>query len=962
MRFSLTLLITLAFTFHAHAQVDSLVELSKKYLSTSLDSSKAAFELAVAECKRTNNDTTLILISCDYARHLERAGEHDLAFHYLHRAKALKSQYALLNKFQFRLFREYYAAHFMILENYDSGLFYAQKQLPVATDSGRKGLVHNRLGMVYAGKRDMVMALENYNQAMAFQQSPNVDPLDRAVVYSNLGTLYEDDGDFERAEAWYLKCIDVYKNAEDKPNEFLLWNNLAILYEHQKKYDESLAMMAKAEAMLPDLDNDMDSKAIVETNTGNALVHSGRAAESIPRFKNAITYFEQAGNMRGSVTSRRQLAEAYHLLGRDREGEREAFTTIDLAKKNGFNDLVTDAYHDLYEIYAALGNYPQAYKYQRLYYNVQDSLNGRERRSKVGLLEKNYEIAQQEAAKTKLERENELFAVQAKVDNVTRISLISGVVLLGLVAFGFVVAYRRSRERNLMLAEQKSKIEDQAKQLQEAALAKTRFFTNVSHELRTPVTLLNGMLELIQEGNKAEHQLKERMEIALGSSRRLQYLVGEVLDLSRTETGKSEVSKRKVEIYPLLTRILYAFESLFVKKNLTLHYQSEELKHVFVSLDLDKFEKIINNLVYNAVKFNRNDGWIKVTGGVSDDSVVIEIADSGIGIQEKDLPHIFDRFYQAAPTNTAEGIGVGLSLVKEFTTLHGGDVSVASRVGEGTTFTLRFPIGDVSAVPADESVTLPEVSFSAFDKATVLLVEDNDEMRYYLKSILGSSVSLAEARNGREAIKWLQSNTPDLIISDVMMPEMDGNELVRKLKASEAWKRIPIVVLTARAAEDDLLHFLSFGVDDYIIKPFNARELKIRVHNLLSNQVLRQQWNSKPVEEEEKETTPTEADVFLSRVKEFVAGNVSKIDLGIGDLADHMAMSERQLYRKCGAVAGMTPAQLIKECKLDIAYQLLVTKKVTKIVELARSLGYENVSYFSKMFSERYGKRPTDMI
>jgi CheY-like chemotaxis protein len=244
----------------------------------------------------------------------------------------------------------------------------------------------------------------------------------------------------------------------------------------------------------------------------------------------------------------------------------------------------------------------------------------------------------------------------------------------------------------------------------------------------------------------------------------------------------------------------------------------------------------------------------------------------------------------------------------------------------------------------------------------VLLVEDNDEMRYYLKSILGSSVSLAEARNGREAIKWLQSNTPDLIISDVMMPEMDGNELVRKLKASEAWKRIPIVVLTARAAEDDLLHFLSFGVDDYIIKPFNARELKIRVHNLLSNQVLRQQWNSKPVEEEEKETTPTEADVFLSRVKEFVAGNVSKIDLGIGDLADHMAMSERQLYRKCGAVAGMTPAQLIKECKLDIAYQLLVNKKVTKIVELARSLGYENVSYFSKMFSERYGKRPTDMI
>jgi CheY-like chemotaxis protein len=367
--------------------------------------------------------------------------------------------------------------------------------------------------------------------------------------------------------------------------------------------------------------------------------------------------------------------------------------------------------------------------------------------------------------------------------------------------------------------------------------------------------------------------------------------------------------------------------------------------------------------MYNAVKFNHENGWIEVKGKASGDSMVIEVADSGVGIAEKDLPHIFDRFYQGQEPGNTEGIGVGLSLVNEFTRLHHGDVTVTSKLNEGTRFTLTFPLGDASAAThAEESTPLPDVSLSEFERSTVLLVEDNDEMRFYLREILGTTVKTFEARNGREALKYLKDQTPDLIISDVMMPEMDGSELLKHLKGSEELKRIPVVVLTARAAEEDLLHFLNFGVDDYIVKPFNARELKIRIHNLLSNQELRKQWNSKPIEDEEKESTPTETDVFLKRVREFVGSNISNPNPGIGDLADHMAMSERQLYRKCGAIAGMTPAQLIKDIKLDIAWQQLISKKVTKVSELARSLGYENVSYFSRLFSERYGKRPADLM
>ena len=961
MRLTLALLISGCISFSSFAQVDSLLNVAREYVGTNLDSSRMVFEIALAECKRLNNDSLLINITCKYARTLGWAGEHETAMYYLNRAKALKSPLAMFNRIQYRLYHEYFTSHYMMRENYDSGFFYVMKQLPIAPDSVLKALSYNRLGLVYNSMGDMVKALESYNLALTYQQSPKTPVGDFAIVYNNMGILYEDDGDLDRAEEFYLKALAIReKEGGAADSRFNLWNNLAILYEHQQRYEESLAMMKKAESLLPEL-NDFRSKGMIAVNTGNTLVHAGRAAESIPLFKTAIENFAAEGNDRGVCNAHRQLAEAYKRIGNYRDAEREAFIAVDLAVKLHYQDLERDAYVDLSDIYAATKDYQRAFKYQILFRNIQDSLTSRDRRSKVGLLEKNYELAQQERVKAKLERENDLHIIQAKVDNVTRVSLISGLVVLGMVAFGLVVAYRQSRDRNKLLAQQKTMIEEQAEQLKQAAQAKAKFFTNVSHELRTPVTLLNGMLELMQESGNAE-KLKEKMDIALGSSRRLQYLVGEVLDLSRVDNAKVQLNKKSVEVYPLLTRIVYAFESLFIKKDLSLQYEAGRLRNTFVELDVDKFEKVMNNLIYNAVKFNKEGGWIKVTGDLSGESMIVTVADSGIGIPEKDLPHIFDRFYQAPVSGNVDGIGVGLSLVKEFTVMHGAEVSVASRMDEGTTFTLTFPVGENIMIDAEGALPVPDVNFSEFDKSTVLIVEDNDEMRYYLREILGGSVTTFEARNGREALKHLRDHKPDLIISDVMMPEMDGNELIRQLKGSDNWKRIPVVVLTARAAEDDLLHFLSFGVDDYIIKPFNARELKIRIHNLLSNQQLRKQWISKPVEEEEREAVPTEADVFLKRVREFVEDNISNPNPGIGDLADHMAMSERQLYRRCGAVAGMTPAQLIKDIKLDIAWHRLMTKDVTKVSELAHSLGYENVSYFSRLFSERYGKRPADLL
>jgi len=242
----------------------------------------------------------------------------------------------------------------------------------------------------------------------------------------------------------------------------------------------------------------------------------------------------------------------------------------------------------------------------------------------------------------------------------------------------------------------------------------------------------------------------------------------------------------------------------------------------------------------------------------------------------------------------------------------------------------------------------------------ILVVEDSKEMQFYLKEIFEDNVSLIPTYNGKEALHWLASNTPDLIISDVMMPEMDGYELMRALKNSEKLKSIPVVLLTARGAEEDLLAGLSLGVDDYIIKPFHVKELKIRIHNLLMNQQIRKDWQSKPIVKEEESTV--ENSEFMETVEEYVKVRLKDPSLGIADLADHLALSERQLYRKCGLLAGMTPAHLIKEIRLTIAYKMLTNREVNKIYDLAMRVGFDNSAYFSKQFFARFGKKPVDML
>lgn len=929
------------------------------------DSVRSYTTTALALYDAAGNDTAGFQLCLKLSSAFQAAGSTATAYENIRRASSLVSEKKLGNKYQYALF-DHLGSYYGTIGSYDSSLWYHEQSLTLAADTMSMVGTLRKIGLEYNSLGRPVQALESYQKALHLLENKPASQL-KGSVYNNMGILYEDDGNLAKAEEYYLEAARLFREKNIVRSRYNVLNNLGILYSMQERNEESLKVLAEAEGLVPELKGELEV-AIVNLNIGNTLAHMGRAAESIPRFERSMGIFRKIGDNYGIALCHRQLGEALYYVGRNVEAELHEFESLEVSRKAGYSALIEDSYWDLSRIYEARRDFEKAYRYHKLTSQLKDSLNDKEKKSKLGLLEKEFEISQKEKEKQRLEQENEIQQAKAEADRSAKVALAVGLGLFVIAAAGAGVAWLRTRKQNAILAEQKAKIEDQAEQLREAARNKSRFFANVSHELRTPITLLNGMLELMQESDRASGD--EKLRLAVTNSRRLQNLVDEVLDLSRLEAGKSQLRTRRVHILPLLNRIVFAFSSFLERRDLRLEYNPIGLEDALVEVDEDKFEKVLNNLLYNAIKFNKTGGWIRVTGRLSQNThVEIEVADSGIGIPAEDLPRIFERFYQSASGDrkNAQGIGIGLSLVKEFTELHGGTVSVSSVVEEGTIFRLTFPVSTdiVTDTQTDtEENGLPRsVSFSDFTtRPTILIVEDSEEMRYYVREILGADVVLVDAGNGREALDWLASNSPDLIISDVMMPEMNGYEFLSTLKNDPARKGIPVIMLTARASEEDRLSGLSLGIDDYIIKPFNARELKSRIHNLLMNQLIRNQWKSKPVEKDEELPATAEDRTFVDTIETFVIARLSDSALSMADVADHLAMSERQLYRKCGAVTGMSPAQLVKEIRLRVAYRMLVQREVSKVTALAASVGFDNSAYFSRQFLERYGKKPVEFL
>lgn len=537
-------------------------------------------------------------------------------------------------------------------------------------------------------------------------------------------------------------------------------------------------------------------------------------------------------------------------------------------------------------------------------------------------------------------------------------------------------------QRTAQIEKDKYLIEQQAEELKELDKIKSRFFANISHELRTPLTLILGPLSYILESPEAwnKTQVQQQLLVMQRNGKNLLQLIEEILDLSKIEANKLELQEDTTPMVQFFEYLFFVFEPQFQAKAISYDLRLDIQPNLQVLVDRRKLEKILNNFLSNAIKFTSQNGKIILKVSETEELVKIQVSDNGKGIHPNDLPHIFERFYQSKQVDQKlyGGTGIGLALVKELAHLMGGKVNAESTLGAGSRFYFEFPkkkvaIDEKISLPISEIVEDDPIIDSVGSDFNIMVVEDNPDMRDFIVQLLQKKYKyVLIAKNGAEGIELLkEKNTSiDLIVSDIMMPEVDGLEMLRTIKSHPDWFRIPVVMLTALAAERDKLSALTIGVDDYLTKPFSVPELLIRAQNLLYNYHQRKQVQSTNEEGFTKSNHPEQSanqineedKKWIENLKSTIENSLGETTLNVEELAASVFLSSRQMSRKVKSITGLTPARMVREVQLTKARKILEEHTFTSVSDLAFKCGFEHPTTFSKLFKKRFGKSPSEYL
>lgn len=544
---------------------------------------------------------------------------------------------------------------------------------------------------------------------------------------------------------------------------------------------------------------------------------------------------------------------------------------------------------------------------------------------------------------------------------------------VGLVVVLFLARYRMlKREREKFHLQQ---IENEVAKNEEINNMKFRFFTNVSHELRTPLTLIISPLEGMLKETTDELQ-STRLQLMYRNAQRLLHLVNQLLDFRKGEMSTHQLSLSEGDIISYVHSVCNSFLLMADKKHIQFSFFSG-IDTFSMAFDADKVGKIVMNLLSNAFKFTPEGGRVTVmiehVAGTPD-ILEIKIADTGIGISDVDKEHIFERFYQADHKGVEEttGNGIGLSLVRDFVTLHEGEVKVFDNIGMGSVFVIQFPVKHVETqVQLPEETGMPvgdeedkEMKEEAREETErknfplLLIVDDNEDFRIFMRYSLELQYRVKLAVNGKEAWEMMQEELPDLVISDVMMPQMDGNELCRLIKQDKRTAHIPVILLTARQNTEAKLEGLQTGADDYVTKPFNMTILVLRIRKLieLSRYHRVTQGMIDPAPSEIVITSLDEK--LIEKAIKYVEDNMSRTELSVEELSRELGMSRVHLYKKLLQITGKTPIEFIRVIRLKRAAQLLRESQL-HVSEVAFEVGFNNPKYFSRYFKDEFGVLPS---
>ena len=552
-----------------------------------------------------------------------------------------------------------------------------------------------------------------------------------------------------------------------------------------------------------------------------------------------------------------------------------------------------------------------------------------------------------------------------------------------------MVAFVRFKTRQAALRSSLEFERKEKERIEELNQVKLRFFTNISHEFRTPLTLILGQIEVLMQMDLGT-TIYNRIQRIYKNAWHMRNLISELLDFRKQEQGYLKLRVEEQNLVTFTRQIYMCFYEYAQKKEITYRFDSVE-ETISVWFDPIQLQKVIFNLLSNAFKYTSNKGNITVEVRKVASQAVVSVCDTGIGIPVEHISKIFDRFYQTDNASSSSsftlGTGIGLALAKGIMNMHHGKIEVESTVGEGTKFILSLPLGnrhfsdeEMAVTEGRESLIIPEASVSSYgqlmaeeikepesqknmdeeDKPTILLVDDNTELLSMLEDIFLPMYNVYTACNGREGLEMAQQIQPDLIVSDVIMPEMSGKDLCYKIKTNVELSHISVVLLTAQTSVEYVVEGLMFGADDYITKPFNIKVLVARCNNLIKNKkrliahyagkVITESPVAEAINEKDKE--------LLTKCVNIVRENFENPDFDVTALASELCMGRSKLYMQFKQMTGLTPNEFILKVKLDEAMSLLTEHPELNITEISVRLGFSSPRYFSKSFKAFFGIAP----
>lgn len=537
-------------------------------------------------------------------------------------------------------------------------------------------------------------------------------------------------------------------------------------------------------------------------------------------------------------------------------------------------------------------------------------------------------------------------------------------ILLGLAALYFVISFMQLRQQKHMEEEKKRIEQEQIVQLSEMKL---RFFTNISHDLRTPLTLIISPLQSLLSENLSEG-IAKRLSVINKNAQLLLNQVNMLLDFRRLDVGAENLKLQSIEVVHFISDVCLSFDDYAKERNIQLSY-THTADMLFMNIDAEKLNKIMYNLLSNAFKFTPDGGKIGIDLADGEKEMTISVSDTGPGIADADKKLIFQRFYQVNTNNPKAGSGIGLHIVNEYVRLHGGDIEVKDNTPSGAIFKFSIPKTEAKSESAPQALAdthkaVAEGSTSADENTqfSVLVVDDNRDLCTFVADSLRSTYNIFMAYDGEEALQVLQQEDINLVVSDIMMPRIDGLELCRRIKTDLKWSHIPVILLTAKSADMSIIEGLQQGADDYITKPFNIEHLRLRIQKFIEWTTTSHRAFNQRIEVEPSEITITSLDEeFVKSAILLVEQNISDSDFSVDMLGKELGMSRTNLYKKLTNITGKGPHEFIRTIRMKRAYRLL-EKSQMQISEIAYEVGYSSPKRFSENFKNEFGMTPSEFL